>query len=386
MTPRDSVVLVAFRGNRTVGGLRLDLPPDFASENDLDHFSRVAFGMICKIPQVDAVVPVIYTPALFGDRGRIPHEVVAFAVIRYAEVLGFLVREALCVAADGWGSYFGDDHPSDGYPLDRIEHSSVHDTVRASPAYRELVDTDAAATLPCVPLFTAERVASRLLRFMELVNDASIGENQEVRDAAVAIMVKEFGLKNYLPVVHVFPLGLRMVSFAEAVIERVDERDTETDALFLAWLASLPRVRIVLLATIAWGAAAGETAFANLMGDDPGDLAFTDPPPRPDVPRLEAAIEVFRAAAGLLPLSSRPPILSMLAWSHWALGHGSIAGRWIDMSRDIEPLDDFTLQLDVWLASGRLPEWAFAVPLDISHGNRGGIRGRSGSQGANTIG
>ena len=63
--PSDSVVLVAFRGNRTCGALRVDLPPENAAAPVRKAFVSTTLGMICKIPGADALVPVIYTDDTF---------------------------------------------------------------------------------------------------------------------------------------------------------------------------------------------------------------------------------------------------------------------------------------------------------------------------------
>ncbi|HEV7956101.1 MAG TPA: DUF4192 family protein, partial [Marisediminicola sp.] len=69
--PRDSVLLVAFRGNRTCAALRFNLP---TAKNER-IFRRVAtsvVGTLCKVRGADAVVPVIYTDETFAGAGGIP--------------------------------------------------------------------------------------------------------------------------------------------------------------------------------------------------------------------------------------------------------------------------------------------------------------------------
>ena len=69
--PRNSVVLVAFRGKRTCGAMRFDLPPS----DDPVVRKRVVttvVGMFCKLPEVDAAVVIVYTDDEFGAGEVIP--------------------------------------------------------------------------------------------------------------------------------------------------------------------------------------------------------------------------------------------------------------------------------------------------------------------------
>ena len=129
--PERSIVLVAMRGNRSCGALRFDLPPD-GSRALLKRVATSFVGMLCKIPGVDALVPVVYTAeSIVG--GVVPHTDLMAVLRERAGFSGFLVRDALCVAANGWGSSLDEQLPERGYPVAMIA---------ASPAAREL---------PCEP-------------------------------------------------------------------------------------------------------------------------------------------------------------------------------------------------------------------------------------------
>jgi hypothetical protein len=58
----------------------------------------------------------------------------------------------------------------------------------------------------------------------------------------------------------------------------------------------------------------------------------------------------------------------MLAWCHWALGAGTLAGRWVDQARAIDPEYGLAELLDRMLSAGRLPDWAWEVPPDVANG------------------
>jgi hypothetical protein len=64
----------------------------------------------------------------------------------------------------------------------------------------------------------------------------------------------------------------------------------------------------------------------------------------------------------MAPRSAKPAPLCMLAWLSWALGSGSVAGFFVDQALAIDPQYSMAILLEVLLASGHLPEWAFAVP------------------------
>ena len=108
--PAQSLVLVAFRGNRTCGALRFNLPSPEAGPQELRRIAGALLGTLCKIPGVDALVPVTYTDESIGDDpatdvAALPQGAFLRAILTRAEQSGFLVRDALCVAADGWASY-----------------------------------------------------------------------------------------------------------------------------------------------------------------------------------------------------------------------------------------------------------------------------------------
>jgi hypothetical protein len=88
--------------------------------------------------------------------------------------------------------------------------------------------------------------------------------------------------------------------------------------------------------------------------------------PRPDPWRVENGIVVLRTLVSRLDDSSRPPLLCMLAWLSWALGQGSVAGRYIDEAARIDPGYGMTEVLSTLISNGMMPEWAF-----VDRGSRG---------------
>ena len=187
--PEQSLVLVAFRGNRTCGALRFNLPRDEAGASELRRIAGTLLGTLCKIPGVDALVPVVYTEQEIGDEpagaeADLPHGAFLRAIQARAGESGFLVRDALCVAADGWASYLdlGQGRLRPGrapvaaagravrHPLSDIAASSVAQGIPAG-SRREIATLQTGAELPKVDLATRERCARRLARYQRLGPD-----------------------------------------------------------------------------------------------------------------------------------------------------------------------------------------------------------------------
>src|SRR5690554_3645094 len=109
-TPRRSFVLLAFRGKRTCGAMRYDLPTSTA-ESVLKRVATSVVGTLCKISGADRVVVAIYTDEAIQS-GTLPHRDFANVLGRRLEFSGFELLESLCQASDGWGSYCDADTPT----------------------------------------------------------------------------------------------------------------------------------------------------------------------------------------------------------------------------------------------------------------------------------
>src|SRR5688500_16129930 len=69
--PTQSLVLIPFAGPRSIGAMRFDLP--MAAELDeIDRITATLIGMVCRLPDADAVAAVAYTDAAFSA-GGMPH-------------------------------------------------------------------------------------------------------------------------------------------------------------------------------------------------------------------------------------------------------------------------------------------------------------------------
>ncbi|RZU64495.1 uncharacterized protein DUF4192 [Microterricola gilva] len=351
--PVESLVLVAFRGKRSCGALRADLP----HSSDADVLSAVAsslIGLLCKIPEADAVVPLVYTSARF-DAGNVPpHGEAMNAVIFHAEESGFLVRDALCVAADGWASYLDTAVPPGGHALALIAESTVTAQLAAerppgAPADRAMHDQRGPDPRRTADLVTRQRMGRLINRFRAMASDpAALGEPS----AELAAL-----------------LGLPAV--AEMSVNCPAETVSELDAAALLFAMQGPPARDMLLIHWAFGVEAGaraERENLRFAAGEPGAgresaALFWGEGPRPDPERIEAAIELLLELVARAPRRCKPPALSMLAWLNWALGRSSRAAVFIEMALAIDPGYGLAEILETMLSIGRLPEWAFAVPV-----------------------
>jgi hypothetical protein len=350
--PRDSVVLVAFRGNRTHGAMRFDLPKTDAALA-CKRIATTMIGMLCKLPEVDALVPVVFTDDPFAD--PVPRRPFMEVLIQRAELAGFIVRDALCVASDGWGGYLDRGTPPTGHPLDEINASDISKRIpNAGEAVGMLGAVTDGAVIPQVDLGTAERVARLMVQFHDVAHTA------EADSVKLGQLGLAFGSDGPLPV---FPLP-RLVELALHLDpSRIDDRD----AALLLWFLQRPVGRDAVMLQFAFGPAAGfrvlfgEARF--LDGDEHGvrecaALLFGEGP-RPDALRITAGIAVLTAVTARAPKSARPAPLCVLAWLHWALGRGSVAGILAQQALTIDPDYGFATLLLAMLDAGKLPDWAF---------------------------
>jgi len=334
--PRESLVLVAFDGRRTRGAMRFDLP---ASDSPA-VCARVAatlVGMLSKLEGADGVVPVVYTDAPFGP--DIPRSAIVDAVIERAEQAGFDVRDALCVAGDGWGSYYDPDRPPGGRPLAEIDHSPLREesaAIRPPVAGDQRGDT----ALPRVDLATVERVA-RILR--ELAARPSCERIPTVLDDVPSFLEE------------VIVGAEQLLDASAAVVIVLAQRAPFRDAVMLQWAFDRDVGDRVAACDDAWtvnGAPSDPDLAGLMMGEGP----------QPDPDRLARAVDLAAAMAARAPRSQRAPLLTVLAWLQWASGRSSVARAHLDAVAVLDPGYGLAGLLGTMLDRGMLPEWAFRRP------------------------
>jgi hypothetical protein len=331
--PVNSVVLVAFRGTGTCGVLRLDLPSAPVVHKRL---ATHAVGILCKIPDVEAVGVIICTEEKFGASATPPLSEFATTMISRLRQSGLALRGALCRAGDGWGSYFDSAGPVGGHPLSDIERSEI-----ATGLPDTLFDV---ADPPDAPIMERRRVARQLARYRDLARGGlSHPDFAALDDIAL---------------------------FVEQALEW-DEHEFSERAAFLLFLLQSPPSRDATMLQWATNLAMGDELWEHSrdpVGVDPewdessGNLMLGIGP-RPDAERLLRAISLLLRLVAVARKPARPPLLCMLAWLNWALGRGTIGGRHVAAALGIAPGYGMAQLLNTVLGNGMQPEWAFTRPM-----------------------
>jgi hypothetical protein len=348
--PRNSVVLLAFRGKRTCGAMRFDLPGAGGIKVDAKihkRFATTIVGTLCKLPTVDAVITVIYTDEEFAGGTAIPRAEFATVLGRRIELSGFEHRGSITHASDGWASHFEPRVPPGGHPLSDIAESSasaqIPEDERESPN-----PLDLPKRVPNAEPSAMARTKKRLAMYRRLAD--SVGDDDSEAPAALA------------PIYDI-PL------FAEDALTW-DAAATESFGALLAFMVQGPPVRDLVMLQWASDLAVGDQLWEEgshsdqvqrTAGVDIGGL-MVGQYARPDPDRIERGIALLLHLVAQLADAKRPPLLCMLAWLNWALGRSSRAAVYLDEALAIDPQYSMAQLLNTMLRNGMLPEWAFAEP------------------------
>lgn len=359
-SPERSLVCVAFAGNRSVGVLRHDLP---RRARDRAAVVTAIIGTLCRMPDVDGVVPIVYTDRAFAEGGGPPERSLLALVARRAEEAGFTVRDLLCRAGDAWGSMLDPDTPLGGHPISAIEGNPLAAAAlaggRPGPpgAGAILGDRD-------------ERLASEIAGMLDAL------ANTEQIEAMLTRLGEEAD----------------PVALVEALVETSPRRQPAIRLAWLVHLADHPMMRDAMMLQFAFGRVIGEAALVDAEtscdGSDQDDrdaddlaellarLLLGESSLRPDPARVDRALGVLRLTIPNAPSGSRPGLLCIAAWLAWSLGRGSVAGALLDQARAVAPDHTMTSLLSSFIASGALPEWAFSARGDgrgAEDGDRSGV-------------
>ncbi len=343
-TPRRSTVLLPFRGTRTDGAMRLDLPRD---GTDLEAYADAAVGLVARVSGTDAVAVVVYTDEEAHptrDGLVLPHAVMLDELLGCAEDAGLRVVDALCVTPSGWSSYI-DDEPELGSLTQISRPSDLLPTGDVSG------DQSVGAELPTIDLAEKERVGRASVELAALLDGKGRGrltarENPQL--VAALVLLED------------------VPAFFESVLAAPDGLPPLATATLL-WCLERPLLRDVAIAQWATDLAGGirtldaQTAFAasGVMVPDEVGQVFLGRGPTPDTDRLRCALSAMREAAARAPRPARPAPLTVAAWLSWALGRASHAGRYLDMVREIDPRYPLAALLETMIGGAMLPEWAF---------------------------
>lgn len=345
-TPTRSIVLVPMAGGRSVGAMRVDLPPG----DDPDLVAGVAstiVGMMCRIPEAEGFLAVLYTDAGVAD--GLPHAGVVDALGRCAEASGLRLIDALTVGADGWGSHFDPGVPPGGRPLAEL-------TTTAGPALPPAIGDQATGVeLPAHRAAERRQVGAAvksLRASLELLCGVSSDDAPEPRiDPAALAAACEL---DDLPKLYERALG-----WDAAALPPVR-------AAMIGWCLARPALRDVALVQWVGDVVRGQDALeAQQRWEDgaeyPADLASVmwGEGPRPDPERLERALELSRHVAALAPRRQRAGALATCAWLSWALGRSTHAERYAVMAQEVEAEHGLADIVRSFVLAGHLPDWAF---------------------------
>ena len=373
-TPRDSVVLLPFRGSRTAGALRLDLPagsarsappaagppspsprPDPApSVPTAEEFAATAIGLACRVPDTDALAIAVYADggatnggAAAAD-GPLPAAALVDELIRCAEACELHIVEALFVGARSWADYR--DPRSEPHPLADVPPPP------AVPGYAgPAPDQFSGAELPAPGLFAAESVGRALIALERVLGPAGPRRRSPEAAAATDPRAQETAmLLDDLP------------SFLEEVLDSPEALSPFATAA-LVWILNRPALRDVALVQWASSIDRGDRALAaqldhNVNGSAvPADVGgiLIGHGPRPDRDRLGVALTLVRRTIALAPRQARGGPFAAAAWLSWAIGRSTHAARYLDQAQAADPELSFAQLLRAVVDAGMLPDWAF---------------------------
>lgn len=348
-TPRQSIVLLPFRGSRAYGAMRLDLP---GADVSLEEYADAAVGLALRVQGTDAVALVVYTDSEAHptrDGLVLPLAVEVDELLGCADDAGLRIVDALCVTPAGWSSYLVDD-PVIG-ALGDIDAVAVPTCDDGGPGDDVSGDQFAGTELPSADLAEKERVGQALIELTEMLR----------RDKCGTLT----GRENPLAIAALVMLE-DVPALFESVLQTPDELPPFATAALL-WCLERPLFRDVAIAQWATDLAGGmrtlgaqlaSAGSGSMVPDDLGQV-FLGRGPAPDPDRLRVALSVVRHAAARAPRPSRCAPLTAAAWLSWALGRSSHAGRYLEMVREIDPEYGLAALLETMIGGALLPEWAF---------------------------
>lgn len=361
--PRNSIVILAFRGTRTCGTLRVDLPPDDARTAH-DRVANYVVGTLCKIAGADSVVVAICTDDLFDGGSSLPHAPFAHDLGLRIEQAGFGLRELLCHAADGWASYHERRVPPGGHPLSEISGSAVAASV--PDELRDLRPPPTRWVADAAPE-TVKRTAARIAAIRESiheVNSVPVDCDPRLSRAEIAAAEREDGER--IAARGLAPLTNLPILAEEALEWRHHDIDAH-GALFLVAIQA-PVMRDTVMLQWATSYSIGVRLWDESEDADPDGSDF-DPDlaglmlgvgPRPDPRRIERGIALLLEITSWVVGADRRAPLCMLGWLHWALGRSSEASVFVAEAREIDKHYGMAQLLEQMVSTGTLPEWAFA--------------------------
>ncbi|MGW9114272.1 DUF4192 family protein [Microbacterium sp. NPDC055683] len=352
--PRRSLLVVPFEDGRTAGAARIDLPE---RPEQWPEAVAVALGMMCRLRDVTQFAAVVYTDEPLVGADGMAFAGLVEALRERADHCGLEVRDALCVAADGWGAY-ADGRPTPR-PLEEIAHEG------AVPGGDDVLpDQGAGIAPPAVDLAERERLGRAHLELGRALA-VIVGDDHPGTSAIGAASSR--GIPPRALATACFAADLPVV-FEECLEWDTDDLDPYLAAL-LVWALERPCFRDVALSQWSsdlqegWDVLDLNERWAD--GDDSlpdGPLRLKGEGPRPDPDRLERALALVQRLAASAPGRSRAGALASAAWLMWALGHGTHALAYARQALAVDDQHGLAQLVGAMASHGMLPEWAFERP------------------------
>jgi hypothetical protein len=381
--PARSLVVIPFRGTRSLGALRFDLPPD---DDSVERVASTVVGMVCRLPDAEAIAAIAYTDARFDGEGM-PHRPLLDAVAFHADACGVRISDLLCVAADAWVSALDPQASRGGRPLRELDREHPGLGLPAPDG-----DQSSGAALPPCPPEERARVSSALRelpRALALLGgpgaDADTTAVPEASEASGTAQMDDLG-----PVPapvgeepadaastgsesdRVDPAALAAAArlddlpeLFEDVLRSPDELDAY-DLAAIGWCLARPSLRDIALVQWSGNLHQGDEALTAQLRWESGEeypphLAMRmwgeGDPPSPA--RLDEALRLARRVAASVPRTLRPGPLAMCAWLAWALGRSTHAAEYAQQACDIEPDHGLSQIVLSFVHAAHLPDWAF---------------------------
>ncbi len=384
-TPTRSLALVAFRGSRTLGVLRVDLPPHDADAQTVSRCAATFIGLVCRLRDADGVVPVVYCDEQLypeaggGTDGPLAHAALLAAVMQRADACGLRVSDALCVASDAWCSYL--EASGSSHPLTELDASPARAAVPGGTA-RVSGDQATGIELPTADFAERERVGVAIERLTHALDAMLSGDDWPTTgstrpgsawlDGATVTLERAsrgitlpgdgatLGTAGALGALCDVP-----ALFEDALGTAPDDLGPDVSAALLLCLAR-PSMRDVALSQWSFDLDTGDEVLeAQLAWQDgvefPSHLAahMIGEGPQPDIARVQTALTLVRHLAAVAPKSLRPAPLTVAAWLSWALGRSTHAAAYLDLVRAIDANYGLAQIVSSMVSAGHLPEWAF---------------------------
>ncbi|MFB7844069.1 DUF4192 family protein [Microbacterium sp. NPDC056052] len=345
-TPRDSVVLLPFRGTRTAGALRFDLPA--ASGPTAAEFAATAIGLACRVPDTDALAIAVYADRAPIESGALPAATLVEELVGRAKACELRVVEALFVGGGSWADYR--EPISAPRPMTEVPPPPSVPGF-AGPAPDQFSGTE----LPSPGLFAAESVGRALLAVERVLGPAGpkrrpspTTERADPRAQEAAQLLDD--LPSFLEEVLDSPEALS--PFATAALVWVLNRPALRDVALVQWASSIDRGDRALAAQL------GHGLRGSAVPSDIGGILIGDGP-RPDSDRLGVALTLVRRTIALAPRETRGGPFAAAAWLSWACGRSTHAARYLDQAQAVDPQLTFAQLLRAVVDAGMLPRWSF---------------------------